>query len=307
VTFRGASRRGFMVGAGATLLAGSRRSAIAAPTFKTVEPGVLTIANSNEMPMIAMEDGKLIGSDADIIATIAAKMGLGVKSAQMEWSATVQSVKSGRADIMMGNMGWTPARAAALLITDAIYYAGTMVCMKQDQPFTSFTVNDAKGHSIGTVNGFTIVPEMKKLPGVGEVKLYDNSDGCVRDVVAGRLDFAVLDAPLVDYMILKNPSWNLKQVPMMHDDAFPQITSKQHTVMGMNQQNYDLFDAVNAGVKWMWKTKQNAALMKKYGIANPDYLVPPPKNLRVGVDRDADGNVIGPGAHKTKDFSSLFA
>jgi hypothetical protein len=90
VTFRGASRRGFMVGAGATLLAGSSRSAIAAPTFKTVEPGVLTIANSNEMPMIAMEDGKLIGSDADIIATIAAKMGLGVKmrsTSQAPWSA----------------------------------------------------------------------------------------------------------------------------------------------------------------------------------------------------------------------------
>ena len=94
---------------------------------------------------------------------------------------------------------------------------------------------------------------------------------------------------------------------MMHDDAFPQITSKQHTVMGMNQQNFDLFDAVNTGVKWMWKTKQNAELMMKYGIANPDYLVPPPKNVRVGVDRDADGNVIGPGAHPTKDFSSLFA
>src|ERR1700683_3668856 len=137
VTFRGASRRGFMVGAGATLLAGSRRSAIAAPAFKTVEPGVLTIANSNEMPMIAMEDGKLIGSDAEIIATIASKLGLGVKSAQMEWSATVQSVKSGRADIMMGNMGWTPARAAALAITDAIYYAGAFVCMKKDQPFTT--------------------------------------------------------------------------------------------------------------------------------------------------------------------------
>ena len=215
------SRRGFMVGMGATLLAASSRSALAAPSFKTVEPGVLTIANSNEMPMIAMEDGKLIGSDAEIIATIASKMGLGVKSAQMEWSATVQSVKSGRADIMMGNMGWTPARAQALLITDAIYYAGTFVCMKQDKPFTSFTVNDAKGHSIGTVNGFTIVPEMKKLPGVGEVKLYDNSDGCVRDVVAGRLDFAVLDAPLVDYMILKNPNWNLKQVPMVPDADFP--------------------------------------------------------------------------------------
>lgn len=307
MAFCHSSRRGFMVGIGATLLAASGRSTLAAPSFKTVEPGILTLANSNEMPMIAMEDGKLIGSDAEIIATIAAKLGLGVKSAQMEWSATVQSVKSGRADVMLGNMGWTPARAQALLITDAIYYAGTFVCMKKDKPFNSFSVNDAKGHSIGTVTGFTIVPEMKKLPGVGEVKLYDNSDGCVRDVVAGRLDFAVLDAPLVDYMILKNPDWNLKQVPMVPDPAFPQLTSKQHTVMGMNQQNFDLFDAVNAGVKWLWKTKQNAVLMQKYGIGNPDYLVPPEKNPRIGVDRDADDNVIGPGAHPTKDFSSLFA
>jgi ABC-type amino acid transport substrate-binding protein len=307
MAFCHSSRRGFVVGIGATLLAASGRSTLAAPSFKTVEPGILTLANSNEMPMIAMEDGKLVGSDAEIIATIAAKLGLGVKSAQMEWSATVQSVKSGRADVMLGNMGWTPARAQALLITDAIYYAGTFVCMKKDKPFNSFSVNDAKGHSIGTVTGFTIVPEMKKLPGVGEVKLYDNSDGCVRDVVAGRLDFAVLDAPLVDYMILKNPDWNLKQVPMAPDPAFPQLTSKQHTVMGMNQQNFDLFDAVNAGVKWLWKTKQNAVLMQKYGIGNPGYLVPPEKNPRIGVDRDADDNVIGPGAHPTKDFSSLFA
>jgi polar amino acid transport system substrate-binding protein len=128
----------------------------------------------------------------------------------------------------------------------------------------------------------------------------------VRDVAAGRLDFAVLDGPLVDYMILQNPSWNLKQVPITSDPGFPQLTTKQHTVMGMNQENHDLFDAVNAGVKWMWATKQNGGLMSKYGVSNPDYLVPPPKNPRIGVDRDEVGNVIGPGAHKPKDFAALF-
>ena len=142
---------------------------------------------------------------------------------------------------------------------------------------------------------------------MSNAKLYDNSDGCVRDVVAGRLDFALLDRPHIDYLILKNPHWNLKTVPFTSDPAFPQLTSRQHTVMGMNQGNFDLFDAVNAGVKWMWQTRQNAALMQKYGMSDPDYLVPPEKNLRLGVDRDTIGNVIGPGAHKTKDFSSLFA
>jgi Alcohol dehydrogenase GroES-like domain len=76
--------------------------------------------------------------------------------------------------------------------------------------------------------------------------------------------------------------------------------------MGMNMNNHDLFDAVNAGVKWLWRTKTNAKDMQKYGVGNPDYLVPPAKNPRLGVDRDANGNILGPGAHTPKDFSSFF-
>ena len=59
------------------------------------------------------------------------------------------------------------------------------------------TFADMKGHSVGTVTGFTLVPELKTVPGIGEVKLYDTSDGVMRDVVAGRLDMAVLDPGLV--------------------------------------------------------------------------------------------------------------
>jgi ABC-type amino acid transport substrate-binding protein len=216
-------------------------------------------------------------------------------------------VKTGRADIMLGNMGWTPTRTKVLLITDAIYYAGTFGTMKKDVALDKVTIADMKGRSIGTVTGFTIVPEMKKVPGTTDVKLYDTSDACIRDVVAGRLDFAMLDPPTVDYMIQQNPGYGLKQIPVVHDDSFPQLTSKQHTVMGMSQDNHDLFDAVNAGVAWLWKSKTNAQLLAKYGVANPDYLVPPTPNPRVGVDRDDKGNIIGAGGHTPKDYAALFA
>ena len=278
-----------------------------APKFKTVTPGTMTVAIDGDMPMASVKDGKLIGTDGDMITAIAQKMGLTTTPALMEWSATIESIRSGRADVMLGNMGWTPVRAKVMLVTDAIYYAGTFATMKKDVPLDKVTIADMKGRSIGTVTGFTIVPEMKKVPGTTDVKLYDTSDACIRDVVAGRLDFAILDAPTVDYMILQNPGWGVKQVPVVHDDAFPQLTSKQHTVMGMNQDNPDLFDAVNDGIHWLWKTKLNAQIMAKYGVGNPDYLVPPSPNPRIGVDRDAQGNLIGPGAHTMKDFSSLFA
>ncbi|MBV9784045.1 MAG: amino acid ABC transporter substrate-binding protein [Acidisphaera sp.] len=294
--------------AGATLIGRRRAPAAEPPHLKTVSPGVITVAINGDMPMTSVKDGKLIGTDGEMIDVIAQKLGLKTQPSLMEWSATVESVKTGRADVMLGNMGWTPARAQVMLITDAIYYAGSFVTMKKSVKLNeSIGISDFKGHSIGTVTGFTIVPEMKKVPGTTELKLYDTTDACIRDVTAGRLDFAILDSPTVDYMILQNPGWDLKQIPMKPDATFAQITSKQHTVMGMNQDNPDLFDAVNAGVKWLWATKKNAELMAKYGVKNPDYLQPPEKNPRLGVDRDAQNNVIGPGAHKVKDFSALFA
>jgi ABC-type amino acid transport substrate-binding protein len=308
--FNTISRRLFLsqaVLAGAGASAVWLRRAAAAPDLKTVTPGTLTVAMNGDMPMTSIKDGKLIGTDGDMIVAIAGKLGLAVKPSLMEWSATIESIRSGRADVMLGNMGWTPVRAKVMLVTDAIYYAGSFAAMKKDNPLDKVAIDDLKGHSIGTVTGFTIVPEMKKVPGTTDVKLYDTTDACVRDVAAGRLDFAFLDAPTVDYMILQNPGWGLKQVPVVHSDAFPQLTSKQHTVMGMNQDNPDLFDAVNAGVKWLWRTKMNAQCLARYGVGNPDYLVPPEPNPRIGVDRDASDNPIGPAAHTVKDYSSLFA
>src|SRR5271165_3549780 len=194
-----ASRRRFIGSLAAASLLGLPRPSFAQKNaFKTVTPGTITVAMNGDMPMTSVKDGKLIGTDGEMLVAIADKLGLGVQPMLMEWSATIQSILSGRADVMLGNMGWTKARADVLLITDAVYYPGKFALMKQDKPFTSgIEISAMKGYSLGTVTGFTTVPEMKKVPGTTEVKLYDTTDACVRDVVAGRLDLAFLDAPTV--------------------------------------------------------------------------------------------------------------
>jgi polar amino acid transport system substrate-binding protein len=286
----------------------ARGALAAAPKFKTVEDGVITIAMSGAMPVTGLKDGKIMGSDAEMVVAIAGRLGLGVKPAIMAWSATIESIKSGRADIMCGDMGWTPARANAMLLTDAIYYGGNFVTMKKDMPFNgSIAPNEMGGHSVGTGTGYSYVPDIKKIPNIGDVKLYDNVDGCVRDVLAGRIDFAVLDSMTVDYILLQNPLLDLKQVPIKPNSDYPNLSGKGRAVMGMSLENPDLFDAVNAGVKWLWATKKNGELLAKNGMTSPDYLVPGPTNPRIGVDRDAQDNVLGPAAHKPKDFSAVFA
>lgn len=313
---KGLSRRDFMRGTAALGLGAGTMGvppapkawAAAAAAIKTIEPGVITVATLSAMPIADLRDGKFIGTDGEIISAIADKLGFSLKVNLMEWPATIESVRTGRADLMLCNMGWAPKRSEIMLLTDAIYYVGQYATMKTGAlDRTKVSVEDFKGHTVGAVTGTTIIPELKKIPGISDIRMYDNVDLSVRDVAAGRLDFGVLDAPLIGYMIQQNSDWGLKQLPIEENADYPTLTSKQHTVIGMNMENTDLFDAVNAGVKWLWRTNQIASILGKYGIRDADYLNPPAKNPRVGVDRDEAGNVTGPGAHQAKDFSVLFA
>ena len=293
---------------GGGLLIAAPRVIAAQQPVKTTRPGYLTAACLGDMPIASVRDGKLIGTDFDMLQLIAERLELKLDVQQMQFSAVVEAVKSGRADWFGGNFAWTPIRAKLLQLTDPVFYTGAYVIMRKSESFTTgLTVADLKGRTIGTATGYSVVPDMKKVPGIVDVKLYDGTDSCLRDVVAGRLDFAVLDAPTIDYMIQQNPNWALKQIPIAFDAAFPALTGKFASIWGVSPDKSDLFDGLNQGIHWLWKTGQIKGILAKYGITNPDYLEPIAINPRIGVDRNASGMVIGTFKHDPRDFSHAFA
>ena len=77
----------------------------------------------------------------------------------MDWAAEIQSTKQGKVDIMHGAMGWIEARTKIMLLTDPIYYFGTLLAQKKENNWSTF--EDMKGRSVATVSGFTLVPELK--------------------------------------------------------------------------------------------------------------------------------------------------
>lgn len=313
---RGLSRRSLLKAGGygavacmaAGLVARVPASLAADAPIKTIRPGYLTAACMGDMPLGAVRDGQPVGTDLEMLKLIADRLELKLDILPMGFPAVIEAVRSGRADWFGGNFAWNPMRSKILLLTDPVFYTGAYIIMRESEPFaTSMTADDLKGRTIGSNTGYSVVPDMKKIPGVKEVKLYDNSDACVRDVVAGRLDFAVLDAPTIDYMILQNPGMKLKQIPIAADERYPSLTGKFEAIWGVYPQNQDLFDAINQGVRWLKSTGQIAPILAKYGIKNPDYLVPMAVDPRLGVDRDEQGNVLGPFKHTPRDFSQAFS
>jgi ABC-type amino acid transport substrate-binding protein len=267
----------------ALLLAFSAAAQALAQELDTIEPGKLIVGFNGDMPMTSLQDGQLIGSDGKMLAKIAADLGLEIVPSQADWAAVIESTTSGRNDVMLGAMGWTEERSKVMTITDPIYYFGTLLAQKTENSYSTFA--DMAGKRVGTVTGFTLVPELKAVPGIGEARLYDTSDGVMRDLVAGRLDMAILDPPLVELAIAEHPEWELHQVELQPDPAFPIMSTKYNVVMGVRKEATALADALNAGIAELWATCQNQAFMAEYGVVNPSFFIPPDPNPRIGVDR----------------------
>jgi polar amino acid transport system substrate-binding protein len=261
----------------------------AAEPPKTIEPGKLNVALNGDMPMTGLEDGKLIGTDGELMVLIADRLGLEVVPHMMEWSAEIQSTKQGKVDIMHGAMGWIEPRSEIMLLTDPIYYFGTLLAQKKDTNWSTF--EDMKGRSVATVSGFTLVPELKSVEGIGEVKLYDTTDGALRDLIAGRVDMAILDPPLMQLAIQENPDWDLHQVPLQPEpDKYPIMSQVYNVIFGINPELQELHDAFNKQIAQVWADCTNVEVMANYGLGDQSWFTPPPdeENLRRGVDRPKD-------------------
>ncbi len=258
---------------------------IAQAEVKTLEAGKLTIGINGDMPMTQLKDGQLGGTDGEVMVFVAKQVGLEPSVVQMDWAALIEATKQGKIDVMHGAMGWLEARTKIMILSEPIYYFGTLLAQKEENNFTSFA--DMKGRKVGTVTGFTLVPELKGVEGIGEVKLYDTSDGVMQDLLAGRIDMAILDPPLVQYAIFRHPEWKLKQLPLTPEmEKYPVMSTKYNVIFGINKNEPELAEAMNAAIKQAWKDCLNVKAMAKYGLGDKAWFVPPEKNPRIGVDRE---------------------
>ena len=257
---------------------------IAQAEVKTLEAGKLTIGINGDMPMTQLKDGQLGGTDGEVMVFVAKQIGLEPNVVQMDWSALIEATKQGKLDVMHGAMGWLEARTKIMILSEPIYYFGTLLAQKEENNFTTFA--DMKGRKVGTVTGFTLVPELKGVEGISEVKLYDTSDGVMQDLLAGRIDMAILDPPLVQYAIFQHPEWKLKQLPLTAEpEKYPVMSTKYNVIFGINKNEPELAEAINGAITQAWKDCLNVKAMAKYGLADKAWFIPPEKNPRIGVDR----------------------
>jgi polar amino acid transport system substrate-binding protein len=254
----------------------------------------VTVAVTPTMPYIGLENGKLTGLDGDLFNQAAADLGLTVKPLAVDFPGLLAGVQSGRYDMGIGGISWTPERANAGIFTDPPYYSPAVLAVKPG--VEARTVKDLEGKKLATVQSFFYIPALQKVPGA-TLQTYPTFQATLMDLSAGRVDIAFLDPLTVVYTKKKNPSLTYDTVtlepPTEQEVAErPEYTAFQPSMSGwyLNNKSTKLRDALTEQIQGFYADGTATEAVKEWGGDPSGMLTPIPgfAAQRAKVDRDAD-------------------
>ncbi len=151
------------------------------------------------------KDGNPTGFDVEVIRWIANEMGFDVKIVPVDWDAIIPTLKAGNIDFIASGMTITPEREKQVDFTDPYWKINLAVVVRkvnQDGALVpQYNIFSAvsPGRTIGVQRGTTSQTWLEENlidKGVGiKLKVYDNFLLAIEDLLIGRIDAAVIDAP----------------------------------------------------------------------------------------------------------------
>jgi ABC-type amino acid transport substrate-binding protein len=243
------------------------------------------------MPYVGDENGALTGLDGELFTKAAGDLGLDIEVSTVQFSALLAGVQSGRYDAGIGNVAWKADRAESGLFTDPPYYSPIAVAAAPGQSFTD--IASLEGHNVGSLSGDIFGPALRSLPGTN-VRAYPDINAALADVVAGRVDAAVLDAlslsnfkkerPDADYTVQTLTPASAAQV-----QANPELSGLRPYMTGwyLDKSNEELSKQLTEKIRGYYTDGTLNEIVAKWGGDPKAMLTPDPDFAaeRIAVDR----------------------
>ena len=171
------------------------------------ERGVVRIGVSLGGEPIGFRDAQNnpVGYDVDVATMLAEKLGVPVEFTDVSGDARVSMLVSGQLDIVVANTSATLERAKSVNFSIPYNRAGMRVIVQADSGIA--TLEDLAGKKIVVGRGTTGEAFIKKAVPTAELVYVDQfaPDG-VLQLQQKRVDAAVEDSSLLDYLATQNPS-----------------------------------------------------------------------------------------------------
>ncbi|MER5673713.1 substrate-binding periplasmic protein [Pseudonocardia alni] len=228
--------------------------------FPTISGGTLTVGVYDLPPFISTQgEGGLSGIDADIVKAVAAAECLEVKANNAGAAAMVPGVQNGRLDVVVGDWYRTQERAAVVNFTDPIYL-DDMGLVSADGVAT---VDGLQQRTVGTVDGYLWVDDLKKMLG-DSLKLYPSGTDMQADLKAGRIQAGVDSFGSAVNTVGSDPAF--KVVKAQPDPRVRASEQPAQSGFMLPKDNQAMLDAFNADLAKLRADGTIAKILTDHGL-----------------------------------------
>ncbi|ABM30908.1 ABC transporter substrate-binding protein [Paracidovorax citrulli] len=228
-------------------------SAQARPIDAIQKDGKIIIATEGQFaPFNYFNGTQLTGFEVEVANLVAKKMNLKVEWKTLGFDALLTGLGQDRWDVAIASHGVTEERSKAVTFAAPHYCSGGMVIAMDPAIRTG---KDLAGKVVAVQTGTSYLENVKKVPGVKDVKNFPTDVDARSALTSKRVDAWVTDKFVAKEVAAKNPKAGLKLGDMLFIEKMAPAVAKGNT---------GLADAWNKAFAEILADGSYAAVSKKY-------------------------------------------
>ena len=212
------------------------------PPPKPVAPE-LRVGVTLDSPPFAMQQGmQMVGMEIDFAMRLASDLRRPLRVMALTWAELIPALLDGRIDMIMSGMTITRLRTMRISFSEPYMESGLSVLIRASFADRYRTPAEALSASlrVGVVRGTTAETYVNENYRSGQIFPYLSNSDAVADLVPGRIDAFVTDAPMVAWFAAAHEG---RLAPLIR----PLLTQEQ-LGWGFRPQDDDLRAAANASL-----------------------------------------------------------
>ena len=165
------------------------------------ENGIIRFAtNSDSAPFVYVKNGKLVGYDIEVAMMVASRLGKKLEIMDMDFSAIIPSLVSGKSDMAGDFIAITAERAKSVLFSIPYYKGGTVVVVAADPAACAESpiaaLSDLAGKKVGIVTGSAYDSVLKSKNPRAVPEYFNNFPDQAEALKAGKIAAFLIDEPM---------------------------------------------------------------------------------------------------------------
>ncbi len=200
--------------------------------------------------------GNIIGFEREVIEGVAKHIGRPATLVHNAWDGLIPGLARGNYDVIVNGLEITDERKKEINFSDPYFITFEQITVRKDESRIS-SLEDCRGKKVGTLKVSLAQTILEKFGGI-EIVTYESEPTSYEDLMNGRTDAVLLDAPLAIYNAKPNPKLKLIGKP---------VGSILYGV-GLKKSDTALLGQINTALAEMAKDGELRRIYDRYGLWN---------------------------------------